>query len=259
MTKDTISRLRRIYGAVLGVSIAAAGLCLMAACFGIYRSGDQAFSREAVAAAFRPIALPVYLCLALVLGGFLLHLVFPPEAKKPAAGKQDLLTLQRLHDKTDLSQCGEPLLSAITEEQKRRKRRSSIRTGLLALSSVIFLAYILSGDRFLLPDINSSMIRAMTVLLPCLAVTFGYAVFAAYRNAASVKKEIGLMKQANAAAPRKPDPKPAPVNQDVKLKRIRGAVLLLAAALLVYGFLSGGAADVLTKAINICTECVGLG
>ena len=37
------------------------------------------------------------------------------------------------------------------------------------------------------------------------------------------------------------------------------AVIVLAVALLVYGFISGGTADVLTKAKNICTECVGLG
>ena len=29
--------------------------------------------------------------------------------------------------------------------------------------------------------------------------------------------------------------------------------------ILVYGFFAGGTADVLTKAVNICTECVGLG
>ena len=44
---------------------------------------------------------------------------------------------------------------------------------------------------------------------------------------------------------------------------IVGAVLLvilvLAVGLLILGYCTGGTADVLTKAINICTECVGLG
>lgn len=30
-------------------------------------------------------------------------------------------------------------------------------------------------------------------------------------------------------------------------------------ALVAYGVANGGAMDVLTKAINICTECIGLG
>jgi hypothetical protein len=37
------------------------------------------------------------------------------------------------------------------------------------------------------------------------------------------------------------------------------AILCLAVGILIYGFLLGGTKDVLTKAINICTECVGLG
>lgn len=258
MTKDSISRLRRIFGAVPSISIVIAGLCLMAACLGIYRSGDQAFSRETVAAAFRPIKIPVYLCLALVLAGFVLRLFFPAEPKKPTAGKQNSLILQRLQEKTDLSQCDEDLRGAIEKERRGRRLHRTVRAGLLILTGVVFLVYIFSGDRFQLPDINSSMINAMRVLLPCLTVTFGFGVFTAYRSSASMKKEIELMKQANAAAPRKPEPKQE-VSCGKHLNQVRTVIVVLAIILLVYGFLSGGTADVLTKAINICTECVGLG
>ena len=37
------------------------------------------------------------------------------------------------------------------------------------------------------------------------------------------------------------------------------AFLPMAVGLLLYGFFAGGTADVLTKAVNICTECIGLG
>ena len=39
----------------------------------------------------------------------------------------------------------------------------------------------------------------------------------------------------------------------------RIVILFVALFFGVYGLLNGGAADVLTKAINICTECIGLG
>ena len=40
---------------------------------------------------------------------------------------------------------------------------------------------------------------------------------------------------------------------------IRAALIVLAALLIVSGILNGGLRDVLYKAKNICTECIGLG
>ena len=40
---------------------------------------------------------------------------------------------------------------------------------------------------------------------------------------------------------------------------LRAGIALFALAILIFGFFAGGTADVLTKAVNICTECVGLG
>ena len=40
---------------------------------------------------------------------------------------------------------------------------------------------------------------------------------------------------------------------------LRGALYIAAAALIVCGIANGGMRDVLVKAINICTECIGLG
>ena len=40
---------------------------------------------------------------------------------------------------------------------------------------------------------------------------------------------------------------------------LRGALYVAAAALIACGIANGGMRDVLVKAINICTECIGLG
>ena len=44
-----------------------------------------------------------------------------------------------------------------------------------------------------------------------------------------------------------------------KSDKIRGLFLGLALVLIVLGAANGGTRDVLVKAINICTECIGLG
>ena len=40
---------------------------------------------------------------------------------------------------------------------------------------------------------------------------------------------------------------------------VRSVLLLAAAVLIILGILNGGLRDVLVKAVNICTECIGLG
>ena len=136
-------RIHLIYSIVLSVMLMVTGICLCVACLGIYLSGEP-FSREAVALAFGPIAVPVYLCIALVIGGVILDAVYPAEARKQASRKK------------------------IT-------------------------------------------------------------------------------------------PSPTPAMKGHKLLYLRLALLCVGIGIFVYGFFAGGTADVMTKAVNICTECVGLG
>lgn len=258
MTEKMKKRVRLIYGAVLSVSLLAAGLCLIVSCVDIYCSGDQPFSRETVAAHFAAIQWPVYLCLALILGGFILELVLPAEKKKRTDGKQDALILKRLQEKTDLSQCSGDLRAAVATEQKKRSRTKRNLLWLLSFCTIGFLTHILNGSIFQLPDINGSMLRAMGILAFWLVIPLGYALFAAWSDRNSILREIELLRSAPSEAKRTA-PLPAEAPRKDHTAAVRCAILLAAAALLLYGYFTGGTMDVLTKAINICTECVGLG
>ena len=83
-----------------------------------------------------------------------------------------------------------------------------------------------------------------------------FSIFAAYYNKTSIRREVELMKMV--AAPRQPvelTPK-APCRLWAILPY---GLLAVAAVLIVVGVMGNGFADVLTKAVNICRECVGLG
>lgn len=258
MTKHTIKRVWTVYGILVSIMILIAGFCLMAACVEIYRSGDRPFSPQAVAESFSGIALPIYLCLALIAAGFILHFVLPMETKKPAVQKQHSLILRKLHEKHDLSTCAQA--AAISTQQRSRKLHYTVSAGLLILGAVVFLIYGLNPNNYHQTQINDSMIRAMYFMLPCLAVPFGYAVFTAFYARSSMMKEIELVKQAIAGGcPKISTPLPTHPAQTGKQQILRWALLCAAVGILVYGFFAGGTADVLTKAVNICTECVGLG
>ena len=65
-----------------------------------------------------------------------------------------------------------------------------------------------------------------------------------------------LLKQAEAIR----SPAPAAAIRTCKAAPVlRWVILAVAVVFLIWGYCIGGTADVLTKAINICTECVGLG
>lgn len=253
MASERSLRLRKTYAAVLSGVIILAGICLMVACVGIYRSGEEPFSREAVAAAFSPIALPIYLCLAMVIVGFLLKLFFPAPEAKLVGAKQYSVMLKRLRSRADLENCNDDLTQQIQAEQHLRAKQNRVCGLVLALCSAAFLVYALDGRHFHSSDINGSMINAMRVLLPCLAVSLGICLFTVSARQKSMLREMELLKQC---------PKSAAVAEETNLVSGQKAKYILLAAgiaLAVFGFFSGGTADVLTKAVNICTECIGLG
>ena len=255
MTKEPTQRIRSLIRGLLSISIIVAGLCLMAACLSIYHSGDHPFSREAVAAAFRPIALPVYLCLGLTVLSFAAELALPRPDGKAKPRRQAAMLLRRMQEKTDLSLCGEELRSSVLAQRKSRQNRNRIGIVLVVLCGAVFLSYGANPHNFHQTQINDSMIRAMYRFVPCTLIPFGYGIFAAYRNLASMEAEIELLK----SAPKESKVYGTVTGSDARWTSLRNVLLVVALVILVYGFFAGGTADVLTKAVNICTECVGLG
>jgi hypothetical protein len=74
-----------------------------------------------------------------------------------------------------------------------------------------------------------------------------------------MQREIELMKQASAQAPKKAE-KPEPKAQKrFLMPGIQVAILVIGLALVILGACNQGTIDILNKAVAICTECVGLG
>ena len=93
-------------------------------------------------------------------------------------------------------------------------------------------------------------------VLPPLALGFTAALIGDRINEASRLREIEALK----GAPRR-TPKAAveALPEADGTLALRLALLSAAVALIVLGVMNGGARDVLIKAINLCTECIGLG
>lgn len=256
MTDKTKKILRLAYYIAVTAALVVAGVCLMAACVAIYRTGDHPFTREVVAQHFAPIALPVWISIGLAVLGFILRPLLP-ESPAPKAD-MSATALRRRAARTDLSACPANLTAAVNKERRQRRAHRIVTLALLAVGTAVFLWYALDVDHFHISQISPAMTAAMWVLLPCFGIPFAYGVFAAYCTRRSQKRELTLLGQAPTEAV---SPAPAPT-EAVKTRWmlvLRCGLVGLALGLLVGGFMKDGWMDVLTKAINICTECIGLG
>ena len=73
------------------------------------------------------------------------------------------------------------------------------------------------------------------------------------QHKSAVEKGPGNLKENGAAQPG------AEKRKYVRLHALRGALLLLAVGLIAAGVMNGSARDVFSKAVKICSECIGLG
>jgi len=259
MNQKAIRLFHIVYGIAVSIMTVISGLLLMAACLQIYHSGgEQIYTPEKVAAAFAPIAIPVYITLALIAGSFFLAFFLPAEKKRQPVQKQYALLLRRAYQRADMQLCEPAVQDQIAAEQKKRRLALLFSLASWIIGSIIFLPYACSSGSYSaeLHLATDSVIAAVWWLLPCTLIPTGCSIFSAYYCRASMRRELELVKLVPKAAG-KPDSQP--VKEDRKLLYVRLAVLGFALGMIVGGFVAGGTADVLAKAVAICTECVGLG
>ena len=253
MTESNKKYIRFGFFALITLALVAVAVLLMVACVSIYRTGPFPFTRELVAQEFDKIAIPVYVCLGLVALGFVLHPLLPSPTETDK--DRERMMVHRLRERNDLSLCPAELAGAIRREENRRKCHRLVTIGLFAIGLAVLAWHTLSFERFSMEDINGSFVNFGCLLAVCVGVPGVYGVFSLYLNRHSYRREIELFRQvpkeAKIAAPATKQPA---WEQVLKL-----AVLVTAIGMIVGGWLAGGWVDVLTKAINICTECVGLG
>ncbi len=253
MTEKSVSNARFVLRLLTSGYIVISGILLTRACIMMYLA--DAYSRESAISALSSILIVLIPAVLFAVAGLIFEFMTDSKIDDTPKRKDNKSILARIASKKDISKCRPELAYLINNERKHRKIRSISLTILAVVSTAVFLAYTLNGNNFS-ADINASVIDAMKLLVPCTIITFGFAVYTVYRNEKSIVEEIELLKKAPAGE-KTEDTKKC----DGFYCREIGKVLLLIVGigLFIYGYFSGGIEDVLTKAVNICTECIGLG
>ena len=270
MSQEKLRKIHLIYGIVLSVIIVVTGLCFIVSCVDIYRSGLRPFTYESINSHFMAIIVPVILCIVGIIGGMVVS-CFPLEKPKIKGIIDTGAILNKMSEKIDISKCDLDTQSKIKKERKLRRYTSIFCIDAILVSLVISLIYMLNKNNFPADDINAEMVNAMLFVIPCAIVGLA-AIFATMLICtSSYARELSLVKaslktakkddvsgQMSAVSGQQATKEPNSQNEKILLGA-RLTLAVIAVVFIVVGIFNGGMADVLQKAINICTECIGLG
>ena len=286
MTIQTKGRIHLVYGILLSVLILTAGVCFALSCVSIYRSGDPPFTRESIAAHFDRFAPLVYVTLGGIVGGIILAWVLPrrdlviPEAEDDPLDviveryhrglyrpvKDPATVLKRLLARIDEEELSHACRASLAKERRVRRIVGISAAALSAGAMVPAFVWCCNVDHFSINWLSEDIKTAALFVIPCAVVALGSLVGATLLRRASFLRETALVKAAIAEQRGKTVPaKNASVNRKDLLAKplvlwgIRGLILVAGILCILLGIFNGGMADVLGKAIRICTECIGLG
>ncbi len=207
MSQATIRRIHLICGIVISVLLVAVGICFIASCIAIYHSGDRPFSRESVSAYFSNIAIPVYTCIAAVIGGGILQWVLPLEPKAVREGVPPTRALERLTARLDRSACPEDTLRAISLQRKLRLLCRATVAALCIACAIPVAIYLFTPGNFGRDTMNADVFSAMLFTVCFFADGALFCIAGSILEGISIRRETALVKQAiDAGAVKKPAP-----------------------------------------------------
>lgn len=253
MTEKSVSNARFILRILTSLYVVVSGVFMTRACIMMYLA--DAYSRESAVSAVSSSLIILIPAVLFAVAGLIFEFMTDSKIDDTPNRKDTKSILERFTAKKDIANCDPELASLIKNERKRRKIRTILLSVVTAVPTALILAYSLNGNNFS-TDINASVIDAMKLIIPYSIITFAFAIYTVYRNEKSIVRETELLKKAPDG-----DKKEAVKKCDGYYCREVTKVVLLVVGigLFIYGYLSGGIEDVLTKAVNICTECIGLG
>ena len=285
MSQKTRGLIHLVYGIALGCLILAVGVCFALSCISIYQSGDPPFTAERIAAHYARFAPLVYVTLGGILVGILLAWLLPrrdlmvggPDDDPPDViveryrrglyrpVKDPAAILKRLLSRVDEEALSPACRAALAKERRLRRTVTVCAAILMSASLLPALVWCVDASHFSIENLQNDVVAAASFILPCGVVSLAIGVAATYLNSASVLRETAAVKTAMAEAKGK-----LPRPQGVEEKRpftqsprflwiLRGSILAVGILFILLGIRNGGMADVLGKAIRICTECIGLG
>lgn len=265
--KDKTSKIvHTVFGAVFGAYTAVVAALLIWQTVDIYRDGRRSasgviFSRGIVGERLTAISPALWIWVALAAVGFALGIIFVTKAR---VAKQDLrYTLYRLRKRMP-AQAPENM-SACVKTVRREDTLLRILwsvVGAVGLAGAIYtVVYLAMPSHFPKANVTKEMLALVKHVIPWVSWTFILACAVGVYERFSAGKQIPAVRELvkNGTPAVREQNKIFGFLTRYGVWMARGAAGVIAVAFVIAGAVNGGAHDVLVKAVNICTECIGLG
>lgn len=262
-----------VYGIVLSLVIFAIGVCFIVSCVDIYKSAPVgAFTPESIKTHLISLLIPCIVCVLAIIGGGVLHAVFPEKEEKPRANISDKTILRNLYKKIDLKDSPALFVKVIKSQRTFRHVFFVVAVVNVVINIAGALIYIFTASKLGEAD-PSSLFSILPIVFKVLAygiipflVAIVYDIFAKF----TYEKELEAVRAIVAHNAKNGNPvsefidlgaKPCFFKRHKKklLLALQIVILVVALAFLIVGFITGDINDILTYANNICTGCIGLG
>ena len=257
----------------LSVALIVTGILFMYSCYTVYKLGPSPFTRESISSAFSRIEVAVWITLAAVIIAATVNIIFSVEEKKLVGFRSPKLLNLRLASGVDTDTAPDNVKAKLEKERRLRGILHTVRLSLNILSAFLPLIYLLNPANFPAnsgqynAEISHGMLVYLAFLAPVAVFEVVWVILSdiSYRRENEVLKEaiklLGVSKTAKAEKKTKLTcfknfikENENPITLGVRIAFVGCAIVFI-----IVGIANGGMADVLNKAINICTECIGLG
>ena len=185
--------------------------------------------------------------------GYLVLLVIALAGIPGTAGKGSAIPMEPDNRLRLMKKKLSELPEAAKKEEILRKKIGFGTAGVIAACAALSLVFLLNRENFTSWDLEMVMGQMLLHVLPWVIFAFAAVIVSSFLCRRSMEREIVFLK--GLSGTKTPDA----VQMSPYLTHVRIALYILAAVMIVHGIRNGGMQDVLIKAINICTECIGLG
>ncbi len=211
------------------------------------------YSPEIIAAHFRPIAGVVYGYLAFAAAMCIVKLALPKE--KDGMAIEAASTVRFLERRINAAKLNTSEGRAVQREMRYRKLLLWMQWAVYAVCIVLSAEWMFSPSSFASLELEHEMAQFALHVFPRIIIALGAACMFAQLNHASAAREIPALQK---ILSRELPEKSGGASEKTRLV-LRIAIYALAVLFIALGMKNGGMRDVLVKAANICTECIGLG